>query len=649
MTRLGKCPAAALTALVEGRLAPAQEDELADHLDACTHCRQELAGQRLGLPPELHPARTPLPHLAHEEALEQAMRELKTGPHQSVADVSWQVDLLGEPWTLGRLGRYEVEEVIGRGGMGVVLRAYDPALDRPVAIKALAPHLAASAAARRRFAREGRAIGALRHEHIVTVYGVDEAEGLPCLVMEYVRGVSLQERVDAGGPLPVEEVVRIGTQVARGLAAAHAHGLVHRDVKPANILLEEDTGSVKITDFGLARAVDDASLTSSGVINGTPLYMAPEQARDEPLDHRADLFSLGSVLYTLCVGEPAFRATSTPAVLRRICEEQPQPLRQRNPEVPAWLEQFIDVLLAKDPGQRFASAEEAARLLELYRQHRRHPRQVPPPALPGRPRPPRGRGPYWVAGLVLLLFLAGAAGFALARKDCELTTCCAKVTPPAPAAPRIPPTIHEYAWAFSRRGTDAPSLSRHTHVAVRGDVHKYWTVHVVGPEPTPGPSACPPPGPKTIVLRGDWLSACRGWLPLRWAIPILAEIREAALAEPPSPPCAQPPSPWAIPSWEKLVPQPIRLQLRGPQGVVLDILLQPDAAPCATPAPSTDEDAAEMARCFWDKDPGPMRLSAVKATRPAARPRSERRPVVPRCAATGYTWPDARCEPPNQS
>src|SRR5262249_48641709 len=147
---------------------------------------------------------------------------------------------------------------------------------------------------------EGRAAAAVSHEHIVAIHGVDEANGLPYLVMEYVSGISLQERLDRSGPLETKEILRIGMQVASGLAAAHAQGLIHRDIKPANILLENGFERVKITDFGLARAVDDASLTQSGVLAGTPMYMAPEQARGEALDHRADLFSLGSVLYALC-------------------------------------------------------------------------------------------------------------------------------------------------------------------------------------------------------------------------------------------------------------------------------------------------------------------------------------------------------------
>ena len=189
-----------------------------------------------------------------------------------------------KPGSLGRLDHYEVNEVIGHGGMGVVLRAFDERLHRVVAIKVMAAELATSAMARRRFTREAQAAAAVSHDHIVTIHAVEEADGLPYLVMHYVAGMSLQERLDSDGPLQLAEILRIGMQTAAGLAAAHAQGLVHRDIKPANILLENGVERVKITDFGLARAVDDASLTQSGVVAGTPQYMSPEQAEGKAVD-----------------------------------------------------------------------------------------------------------------------------------------------------------------------------------------------------------------------------------------------------------------------------------------------------------------------------------------------------------------------------
>ena len=253
--------------------------------------------------------------------------------------------------------------LLGRGGFGVVLKAHDPALGRVVAIKVLAPQLATSAAARVRFAREARAAAAVVHDHVVAIHAVDSWNDLPYLVMPFVAGRSLQERVDRDGPLGVKEVLRIGIQTALGLAAAHDQGLVHRDVKPSNILLENGVERVKLTDFGLARAVDDASLTQSGVVTGTPQYMSPEQARGEAVDHRSDLFSLGSVLYFMCAGHPPFRASSTPAVLRRVSDERPRPLREVNADIPDWLAALIDRLHEKEPARRFASAALVAETL----------------------------------------------------------------------------------------------------------------------------------------------------------------------------------------------------------------------------------------------------------------------------------------------
>ncbi len=303
------------------------------------------------------------------------------------------------PDCLGRLGYYDVRGVVGRGGMGVVLKAVDTKLQRVVAIKVLAPALAASGTARQRFLREAHAAAAVRDDHVVGIYGVGDEGPVPYLVMEYIGGITLDDRIKQGGPLEVKEVLRIGMQVARGLAAAHAQGLIHRDIKPANILLENGVQRVKITDFGLARAADDASLTQSGVIAGTPMYMSPEQAEGKAVDPRTDLFSLGSVLYAMCTGRPPFRADSTMAVLKRVCEEAPRPIREVNPDIPDWLAAIVMKLLAKDPAQRFQSAAEVADLLGQYLAHVQQPHLVARPApvavtaeAPRRRRRPELRG-----------------------------------------------------------------------------------------------------------------------------------------------------------------------------------------------------------------------------------------------------------------
>ena len=177
----------------------------------------------------------------------------------------------------------------------------------------------------------------------------------------------------------MKEILRIGAQIAAGLAAAHAQGLVHRDIKPSNILLENGVERVKITDFGLARAVDDVEVTRSGEVLGSPQFMSPEQAQGKPIDPRSDLFSLGAVLYTMCTGRSPFRAESTVAVLRRVCDDVPRPIREVNPDIPEELVAIIDRLLAKDPDDRFQTAEEVSDLLFGYLAHLQDPTSAPPP------------------------------------------------------------------------------------------------------------------------------------------------------------------------------------------------------------------------------------------------------------------------------
>ena len=199
------------------------------------------------------------------------------------------------------------------------------------------------------------------HEHVVAIHAVSSRQGLPYLVMQYIPGARSRTGSTATGRWRSRRSCGSACRPPPGLAAAHAQGLVHRDVKPSNILLENGVERVKITDFGLARAADDASLTQSGVLAGTPQYMAPEQAQGEGIDHRADLFSLGSVLYAMCAGRPPFRAETTMAVIRRVCDERPRPLREINPDVPAWLAAIVAKLHAKDPSKRFAVGDRAGR------------------------------------------------------------------------------------------------------------------------------------------------------------------------------------------------------------------------------------------------------------------------------------------------
>ena len=283
------------------------------------------------------------------------------------------------PEMLGRIGRYEVERLIGAGGMGVVFKGFDTELNRPVAVKVLAPYLAGSGAARKRFAREARAAAAVVHEHVVAIHNVETDGESPFLVMPFVAGESLQQRIDREGSLELCEILRIAMQTASGLAAAHAQGLVHRDVKPSNILLEQGVERALLTDFGLARASDDASLTHTGYHPGTPQYMSPEQARGESVAARSDLFSLGSVIYAMCTGRSPFRAETSYGILRRITDNEPRSIREVNPAIPAWLEAIVTRLHAKSPGDRFTSAEEVHELLEQCLAHVQQPTTVPLP------------------------------------------------------------------------------------------------------------------------------------------------------------------------------------------------------------------------------------------------------------------------------
>jgi serine/threonine-protein kinase len=385
-----------LQRLADGTLTAAELTALEEHLHGCSQCQAALDGQATANP-WLGAARR---YLAEDAAEPETIAPPSTGTAVDfLAASDW-------PDSLGRLGTYEIKGILGRGGMAVVLKAIDPALNRTVAIKVLAVHLASSGAARQRFLREARAAAAVVHEHVVAVHAVDETAGLPYLVMEYVPGPSLQERLDRHGPLALPEILRIGMQAAAGLAAAHAQGLVHRDVKPANILLEPGVERARLTDFGLARAVSAAAVTQSGVVAGTPQYMAPEQARGEAVDHRADLFSLGSTLYAMCTGHPPFRAESVVAVLRRVSDDQPRPVREINAEVPAWLAAIIDRLHAKDPALRYQTAAEIADLLGRCLAHLQQPLTVSlPPALTAAPGPTRRRPRRagWIAACVAVL------------------------------------------------------------------------------------------------------------------------------------------------------------------------------------------------------------------------------------------------------
>jgi serine/threonine protein kinase len=457
--RAAICPDAEMLAALlqrEGEEVP----ECAAHLESCLRCRQTL----IDLAADQSTWETMIRNLPGnrwvcEPALESAMLQLKNGsPFTTIAEPIYEDGLppfflrpCDRPELLGYLGTYEVLEVIGRGGMSIVFKAFDPVLNRLVAIKVLAPQMASSLQARRRFLREGRAAACIADENVVSVYEVNESAGLPYLVMQYVAGPSLQDVLDQTGSLPVREIVRLGKEIAKGLAAAHRQGLIHRDVKPANILLETPNGEpwslskarAKLTDFGLARAADDAGCTRPGVIAGTPDYAAPEQARAEPLDARADLFSLGSVLYALCTGHPPFPGGTPLAVLRRVSDESPPPVRTINPDIPQWLEKIVITLHAREPKNRFNSAAEVALLLGQHAAASLRPRRSPPRRIK-----PNSTTVMALLLLVVAVFVWAVAGGTPSRPARPQSTRQAALAPPEDAKQRNEGTVLETTRSF---------------------------------------------------------------------------------------------------------------------------------------------------------------------------------------------------------
>jgi serine/threonine protein kinase len=417
------CPAPEqLRALVSGELTGELGEALAWHLADCAACARAAEALRAEGVPAADPsaaARTDQAIPADPsgaatvapEARHAATDETVSGVPPATESFDFLAPPQG-PGELGRLGSYRVLKVLGRGGMGVVFHAEDVVLGRQVALKAMLPELANRPGARERFLREARAAATIEHDHIVTIFQVDESRGVPYIAMPLLRGCSLEDwlRGREGQPLPLPLTLKLGREVARGLAAAHARGLIHRDIKPANIFMQsgdrascpppgsslgaasaaltpplaDPTASrVKILDFGLARSSSgDKNLTQSGVILGTPAYMAPEQARSGgKIDARADLFSLGVVLYRLCTGRLPFVGEDMMGTLMALAMDDPPPPRALNPAIPAALSGLVMRLLQKDPRQRPGSADEVVEAIEALE-------GAPPGAPPAEPAAP---------------------------------------------------------------------------------------------------------------------------------------------------------------------------------------------------------------------------------------------------------------------
>ncbi|WP_173121520.1 protein kinase domain-containing protein [Pseudaquabacterium terrae] len=288
--------------------------------------------------------------------------------------------------TVQEIGRYLIRERLGRGGMATVFKAHDPTINRDVAIKFLHASLCADDEYRSRFLREARAAGGLSHPNIVVVHDVGEIEGRPYMAMELIEGVSLADEIEKHKVMPIRDVVVMGMQLARALDYAHGRGIVHRDIKPGNIMRVKASQTIKVTDFGIAHMdeIGDGQHTRVGDVLGTPQYMSPEQTNGEKLDGRSDLFSTGIVMYQMLTGKRPFRGDSLVAVATRIANEEHPPINKLRPEVPASLRRVVDRCLAKQPGNRFQTGRELsdalakvlAELDEIAREKNR-PRIVP--------------------------------------------------------------------------------------------------------------------------------------------------------------------------------------------------------------------------------------------------------------------------------
>lgn len=401
MSCTNKCPQTEdLRQLLDNKLSNAAQEECTEHLDHCSGCQQKLEeiateGTNLSSVVEHLTQSVPMATSAYwpalreiDAAIAQAAGNQKslhgnavitpppsdrdTPPKTRKKDASLDfLDPPTDPSYLGRLAHFDVMRVLGRGGMGVVLEAFDSKLQRHVAIKVLDPEVAEDELGRQRFCREARSAASVTHENVVAVHQVEKVleKGIAFLVMQLISGETLEQRMSREKILPLNEIVRISMEAARGLSAAHAQGLIHRDVKPGNILLEPPTNRVKLTDFGLARITEDVKLTRTGYVSGTPLYMAPEQALGAEPDPRSDLFSLGAVMYEMAAGQTPFTGSSALAILKQITEAKHKPLREVNPNAPVWLAEIIDDLLAKKPADRYDTAADLAEVLEYHWAH----------------------------------------------------------------------------------------------------------------------------------------------------------------------------------------------------------------------------------------------------------------------------------------
>jgi serine/threonine-protein kinase len=426
--------------------------------------------------------------------------------------------------TPSSLGRYLIADRIGQGAMGVVYRARDPIIDRVVALKTIDPHLSGEALREfnERFFHEAKSAGRLGHPNIVTIYDAGEAEGVAYIAMEYLEGASLRQVLDDHPPLAISRVMEIGAQVARGLAYAHEHGVVHSDVKPANVILANGRRP-KLTDFGIARVAG----APTGELAGSPKYMSPEQVRGEPLDGRTDIFSLGAVLYELLTGKQPFTGEDVPAIVKSVLEHEPPPPSTLNPQVPAAVDKVVARMLAKRVEDRYTSARRVMRhlsgLADVLGAEERG-RAVPeaPSARPARepggeettvvlsaadaPAPSRGRR-YALAAAALVAVIAVGVTLSTREQASDAPPPAARVAPPAPVVAVAPPA--------AAPAPEAPAAAPEK---------------VIEPPPAPAPKAAAPRPARKPAPAPAPVAALPEPEPLPKALPVTREVATLQLA-----------------------------------------------------------------------------------------------------------------------
>lgn len=402
-----------------------------EHLDDCTKCQSQLAMlagdsswiedlQLDQVDPNQSDKTKPA---AHETELANVMDRMsaRTATAATAAGKTEGLSFEGLPFTQQlvagrRFGPYEIQSRLGTGGMSVVFTAHDHILDRQVAVKFLSAELENSKTARQRFLREAKSAAAVENDFIVPIYSADEVDGYPFLVMSLIEGQSLQQRIDAPTPLSIEQTIRIGIQITKGLEAFHSRGLVHRDLKPSNILLQKPDNRVRITDFGLAKCTDDSQLTKSGTVLGTPNYMSPEQAMGQRVDFRSDIYGLGAVLYACVTGRAPFDGPTSLQILNQLRERPPHCILNLKPETPHWLVDIIEKLMAREPDSRYQNAGEIIEALSHHSNNTASP--SPSPSRSRSPSPSRSRSssptallskrPILIAACILMLVIGAS-------------------------------------------------------------------------------------------------------------------------------------------------------------------------------------------------------------------------------------------------